>query len=426
MMNILHVNNAHFYRGGADTIYLKTAELLKEHGHNPVFFSMHWPDNLPCVTSEYFMPYVDLNAQHDILTQLKIAGRILYSFEARKRLSKLLDKYPVDIAHLHNIYHIFSPSILHELKKKKIPIVMSIHDYKLVCGSYMLLIRDPIHGKICEACCRGRYFMTVKNRCVKNSLKKSILSTLEMYLHHTVLDIYDKVDIFIATSLFIKNKIKEMGFKKESVYLPNFYDVKEIKESDAYGDNVKGEKKNYVIYVGRLHPEKGLWTLLNAAKLLYRKKKKMEIKLSGDGPMRELLHEKVRSEKINNVSFLGYIKYKDLCREIKNSLAVVLSSECYENNPISVIESFAMGIPAVAARIGGIPELVKDDETGLTFEPANAYDLSEKIEYLSNNPDKAAKMGKNARTFVEQELNAEKHYQKLMEIYKQAIGSKRL
>ncbi|MDO8281333.1 MAG: glycosyltransferase family 4 protein [Thermodesulfovibrionia bacterium] len=420
-MNILQINNNHFIIGGAATYYFMTAELLEKHGHKSYFFSMHWPKNFPCDTSEYFMPYVDLNAEHSLFNQLKIAGRILYSFEARSRLSDFLDRYPVDIAHLHNIYHGFSPSILHELKKRKIPIVMTLHDYKLVCGSYILFLRGGTRGHICEKCSDGKYFMTVKNRCVKESYKKSILTALEMYFHHKILDIYRNVDIFIAPSLFLKNKFEEMGFTKEIVNLPYFIDTEKLKKYDEKIDSQYAEKGNYIIYAGRLSVEKGLLTLLDAVKLLYDKKKDFEIRIAGEGPMNELLQKKVREDGIDNVRFLGFLKSEEVYHEMKGSLAAVLPSEWYDNYPMSIIETFAMGVPLIGARIGGIPEMVIDNETGLTFEPGNAQDLCQKLEYVLDNPGKVSIMGRNARAFVEKNLNAEDHYEKLIRIYQQAI-----
>jgi len=412
-MNILHINNFHYLRGGSEAVYFKTAELLESHGHNSLFFSTNHPETLPCKRRKYFMSYIDLNKRYNLLNQLKIAGRILYSFEARRCLSKLLDKYPVDIAHLHNIYHNISPSILCELKKRRIPVIMTLHDYKMVCTSYTLLL----DGKPCEACKGGRYLSAIKNRCIKNSLMKSILSTLEMYLHHKILDIYNKVDIFISPSLFLKSKLLEMGFKKEIIHLPNFIDVHEFTGIEKTSD----KKEKSVVYFGRLSFEKGLWTLIEAAKLMLNKRINIQIKIIGDGPIREKLQEKVKSEKINNVRFLGYIKGKGLFNEVTNGIATIIPSECYENNPVSVIESFALGVPVIGAKIGGISELVEDNETGLTFKPGSAIDLSAKIECLINNPNDALKMGQHARKFVEKELNAEKSYERLMNIYQLAL-----
>jgi len=411
-MNILHINKFHYLRGGSEVVYFGTANLLEHHGHKSLYFSMHHPDNLPCETSNYFMPYVDLVSSNGMISQIKTAGRILYSLDAKKRLSDLLNKYHIDIAHLHNIHHQISPSILHELKKRKIPVVMTLHDYKMACASYSMLA----NGRPCEACSGGRYLNAFKNKCVKESMPKSALATLEMYLHHKVLDIYSNVDIFISPSLFLKNKLKEMGFKKEIIYLPNFIDIKKF-ETIRKDNN---ERDNSVVYFGRLSTEKGLWTLLKAVKKIQRE---VKLKVIGEGSLRKELVEWVNRESIVNVNFLGYMKGEQLYKEIIKSKAVVMPSEWYENNPMSVLEAFALGKLVIGARIGGIPELVKDGETGVTFKPGDAEDLNEKIGIILADSSLLIKMGGNALRFVETELNPEKHYQKLMEIYQMAMNS---
>ncbi len=399
-------------RGGSESVYFGTSKLLEAHGHKSLFFSMHHQENSPCEISKYFVPYIDLNMNSNgIMGQLRTAGRIIYCIDAKKRLSKLLDQYPVDVAHLHNIHHQISPSILHEFRKRNIPVVMTLHDYKMVCASYSMLVNE----RPCEACSGERYFEVVKKRCVKDSLAKSIIASLEMYLHHKIFDIYDNIDIFISPSMFLKCKLEEMGFRKEIVYLPNFIDMKkfeqfkEVKTTD-----------NSIVYFGRLSFEKGLWTLLEAVKIL-NAKVRIKVKIIGDGAIRGELEGRVKDDGIDNVRFLGYLKGERLYSEIRKSLAVVLPSEWYENNPISAMEAFALKKPLIGSRIGGIPELVKNGETGYTFEPGNAEDLSEKIKKLLLDDALRIKMGHNARRFVETKLNPEKHYNGLMIIYQQAM-----
>lgn len=407
----------HYPYGGTETVIKSTAHLLEANGHKAIFFSMQHPENLYCETSEYFVSYVDFNARYNIVEQLKVAGRILYSLDSRKNLSELLDRYPVDIAHLHTINHHISPSILHELKKRKIPMVMTLHDYKMVCASYSMLV----DGRPCEACCGGKYFKAIFKRCVKDSFAKSALAALEMYLHHKILDIFDKVDVFVSPSLFLKNKIIGMGFKKDIVYLPNFIDIKKFEGIE--GEDTESHSGDSIVYFGRLSPEKGLWTLLEAAKLLSYdiEGKKIEIKIIGDGPIIDKLRLKASVEGINNVKFLGYMKGEFLYQEIKRSLAVVLPSECYENNPMSVLESFASGIPVIGSRMGGIPELVIDGVTGFTFEAGNAHDLKSKVELLMKDKIASNKLGKNARKLIENKFNAEIYFENLMRIYEKVL-----
>ncbi len=419
-LRVLHINKFHYLKGGSERSYFGTADVLIRHGHNAIFFSMSHHDNLPCSTSDYFMPDVDLNSNdRNPINQLKIALRVLYSFESKRRLSRLLDGCPVDIAHLHNIHHQISPSILHELKRRKIPIVMTLHDYKMVCASYSLLANE----RPCEVCCEKKYLKAVSRRCVKNSYTKSILAAIEMYLHHKLLDIYDTVDTFISPSLFLKNKLEEMGFKKQIIHLPNF--VKNFENGEERIDE-RNRKGISVVYFGRLSREKGLLTLLKAVKLLQDNNTvAIKVNIIGEGPLKDILKKTVEREKIHDVQFLGYMKNEALYREIKRSMVVILPSEWYENNPISVLESFALGKPVIGTKIGGIPELVKNGITGLIFEPGNARDLAEKIKYALNNPEKMVTMGETARSFAEQELNAEKYYQGLMKIYRSVIEKHR-
>jgi len=407
----------HYPYGGTEALMQSTTRLLESHGHKVIFFSMQHPDKLWSEYSDYFVPYQDLNNCDGLIKQIVATARILYSWDNRKRLAHLLNRYPIDISHLHSIYYHISPSILHELKKRRIPMVMTLHDYKMVCASYSMLS----NGKPCEACRGGKYFKAIKHRCLRSSITKSALAALEMYLHHKILDIYNNVSIFISPSMFLKNKLMEMGFNKEIVYLPNFIDTKKFEQVKNKDEGKHQE--NSVVYFGRLSPEKGLWTLLNTAKLLLHgiEDKKVEIKIIGDGPMKEKLQEKVKSENINNVRFFGYMNGEALYQEIKKSFAVVLPSECYENSPIAVLEAFALGKPVIGSRIGGIPELVMDGITGYTFEAGNANDLKSKIEILIAEENANHKLGINARELVEKKFNAEIYYENLMAVYEKVL-----
>jgi glycosyltransferase involved in cell wall biosynthesis len=404
-MRIL-VANKYFYRkGGAEFVALDTAELLRSRGHEIAHFAMAHPKNLPSEFSRYFVSNVDYERE-DAGHALKVAGRMLYSFEARARIEQLIRDFRPDVAHLHNVYHQISPSILHSLKKFGVPVVMTLHDCKVVCASYLMLAG----GKVCEACRGGRYYQCAVKACVKGSRAKSILNTFEMYFHHDLLHIYDCVDVFISPSQFHKDKIAEMGFKGRRVEkLSNFIHAENFAPRYDWGSKS-------ICYVGRLSREKGVATLIDAAGGL-----DVEVKIIGEGPQRKALQARVKSGKFSNISFLGYKSGAEFKNAIRDCMFMVLPSECYENNPLSVMEAFALGKPVVGSRIGGIPELVRDNETGVTFKPFNVQDLREKILGLLRDPDAIERMGRNARRLVEADLLPEKHYERLMEIYSQAI-----
>jgi len=405
-MKFLFCNKFFWLKGGAEVSFFETAKLLESKGHKVVFFSMKHSDNFPSPYEKYFISRVDYEGGGSIFSKIKAAGRLLYSFEAKAKIEKLIKEERPDIVHLNNIHHQISPSILHTFKKWNLPVVMTLRDYKIVCPTYSMLA----NGKPCEKCKGGRYYWCLINKCTKNSYAKSLVSVVEMYLHHKILHIYDLIDVFISPSKFLKEKLEEMGFKKKVVYLPNFIDAEDCELEYKYTQKT-------ICYFGRLSKEKGLFTLLDAMKGIDAK-----LKIIGDGSLKECLRLKVKSENSDNIYFLGYKVREELKNEIKNSMVVVSPSEWYENNPRTVLESFALGKPVVGARIGGIPELVKDNETGLTFEPGNTKDLRDKIEMLLAKPDKVVEMGKNARKFVEENFKPEKHYEQLMEIYKMAMA----
>jgi glycosyltransferase involved in cell wall biosynthesis/peptidoglycan/xylan/chitin deacetylase (PgdA/CDA1 family) len=411
-MRILLANKYFFLKGGAEHSFFQTARILRKKGHKVIFFSMKHPDNFPSEYEDYFISNVDFEDE-SLKNILRASGRILYSFEAKHKIEKLLLEEIPEIAHINNVYHQVSPSFLKTLKQYRIPIIMTLRDYKVVCASYaMLANKQP-----CEACKNGKYYHCLLKGCVKDSHLKSLLSTFEMYLHHRILHLYNLVDVFISPSQFLKNKLKEMGFDKKVVHLPNFVPV------DKFEPEYDWEERS-IIYYGRLSSEKGLFTLLEAVKDI----KDVRLKIVGDGPLRESLEQEVRSWDAGSqgkVDFLGFLSGNALRNEIRKSMFVVLPSECYENNPRTIIEGFALGKPAVASRTGGIPELVLDNRTGLTYEVRNPEDLKAKLMQMLANTQDIPRMGQNGRMMIENELNEEIHYEKLIEIYESAIMEKR-
>jgi len=409
-MRILLINKFLYPKGGDAISTLNTGKLLTAKGHKVIFWGMAHPSNPDYSYKDYFVSNVDFNKPTSLIRQIKAGLRIVYSLEAKRKIERLVKAEKPDIVHLNNFAHQISPSILDVFKKYKIPVVMTTHDYKLVCPIHFMLS----NGKPCEKCKDGKYYQCLINICTKNSRLKSLLNTIEMYLHHKILHIYDLINISIAPSFFLKNKLDKMGFRGKIVLLPYFVQLKEY--IPQYNWN-----NNSIVYFGRLSSEKGILTLIEAVKGL-----DITVKVIGEGPMKEILESKIESNKYNNINFLGYRKGESLKNEIGKSMFTISPSEWYENYPFSIIEAFSLGKPVIASRIGGIPELVKDERTGLMFEPGNSGDLRRKIEYLINKPDKIREMGQDARTFVEKELNAEKHYLRLIEIYERAIESKKL
>jgi len=405
-MRILLINKFLYPKGGDAISTLTTGKILSANGHEVVFWGMDHPDNPPYPFQEYFVSNVDYDSANGLGSRAREAMNILYSFEAKKKMAILLEKIKPDLVHLNNFAHQIGPSILDEFKKRCIPTAMTMHDYKLVCPAYRMLCK----GEVCERCKDDRFYHCAINRCTRGSFFKSMVNMAEMYLHHKVLNIYDKIDLYISPSRFLKNKVEDMGLKAEVVYLPNCVDVEGFEPSFEW-------QERSIVYVGRLSHEKGVETLINAVREI----SDVELKIIGDGPLKGYLEEKVKNKNIANVAFLGYRTGKDLHDEIRKSMFLVIPSEWYENNPLTVIEAFALGKPVIGARIGGITELVRDWETGLTHTSGDVNDLREKIGLMLDSSNKIAEIGKKARSYVECELNAEVHYQRLMKIYQRAV-----
>lgn len=406
-MKVLLVNKFVYGKGGDAHYTLNLAKLLSSKGNETIVWGMAHPSNQEYRHKELFVSNVDLdNPPAGLLPRMKIAAKVLYSFEAKKKMRKIIEIERPDIVHLNNFAHQISPSILDVFKRYSIPAVMTMHDFKLVCASYRLLSGN----KLCELCSNGKFYECFLASCVKGSAAKSLLSAAEMYLHHRVLHIYKSVKVFIAPSSFMQDKIRQMGFKGRVVHLPNFVDAEKFAPEYDYQDES-------IVYFGRLSEEKGLLTLLEAFRGL-----DFKLMIIGDGPMRKILESRAKEYGLTNVKFAGYMAGDELKREVSKGMFVVLPSEWYENCPFSVMEAFALGKSVVASRIGGIPELVLDGETGYTFDACDVRDLRAKIKLLAGSRDNMKRMGMKARSFAQNQLSPARHYDALMKIYESAIS----
>ncbi len=398
-------HNWFFVGGGADRVFFETMKLLEEHGHEVIPFSMKDKRNCDSLYKEYFVDEIDYSKIKFSLENLQTALKMIYSTEAKKKIDALIQKTRPDIAHLHNIYGRLTPSILYALKKNDVPVVMTLHDYKLICPTYNMLY----NGKPCEECKGKNFYKAIKKRCNKNSYLASFVYSLESYIH-TLLKTYIKnVEYFIVPSQFMKEKMTEYGVPENKLfYIPNFVytDTEPVFQSD-----------NYFLYSGKLLKIKGLFTLLKAMLSL----NDSYLYIAGEGDMRHEIENYIKQNSMDKVKLLGHLNNEELLTVIKNAKFIILPTECYENAPMAVLEAFTCGKPVIGSRIGGIPEMVIDGETGLLFEPGDHVQLREKIEYLLANPNRIIEIGRNAREKVEKEYNPELHYQRLIELYQSAL-----
>jgi len=382
--------------------------ILKEAGHEVAVYSRANNQNEESAYARYFPPEIETEGLGLSIEALKTAKELVSSSDAKKGLMKVIDGFKPDIAHAHNIYGRLSLSVLDALKEKRIPTVLTLHDYKILCPSYLMLN----HGKICERCKGGRFINAVLTRCHKNSLPASAIYAFESWINHRF-GKYASTKLLISPSKFLRDKVIEFGWDAGKVeYIPNFIDTSKI---------IKEEKPGrYLLYLGRLSHEKGVQTLLES---LYRTgSNRPPLKIVGDGPEKETLQAKARDMGMD-IDFTGYLSGKSLDDAITGARAVVMPSEWYENAPLSLIESFAYGKPVIGARIGGIPDMIDDGMNGILFESGNANDLKEKIEhFVSLSDDAVATMGQSARKKAESVYNPQTHYEKLISAYRRAMG----
>ncbi len=403
MSTLLNVNNYHYRRGGADVMYLEQSMLFRDAGWQVAEFAMEHPENEPSRWQRHFVDEIEFGRSYTFGQQVVRAGRVVYSRQAQRRLGALLDEVRPDVAHLHNIYHHISPSILPVLSRRGVPTVLTTHDLKLACPSYQMLTHDGI----CERCRGGRVYNVVRHRCVKESRALSTVVFAEAALHRLLKTFTRHVDRFVTPSRFYRDKFVEWGFDPSAfVHVPNYVRADRFEPATSAGDGV--------VYAGRLAPEKGLRTLVRASAL-----SGVPVRLAGTGPEAEALA--ILADELDApVDLVGYQSGQELHDLITGARATVLPSEWYENAPVSILESYALGVPVIGARVGGITELVRADETGLLFESGSVDQLADALRSISERPRAAAQeMGRAGRSWVVDHFSADAYVDRMIDVYRE-------
>ncbi len=392
-MKILEINKFYYIKGGSERHYFDVINLLKKEAYEVIPFSMKNEKNVNSDHDKYFIDNIDYSK-----FSLKNIINIFWNFEATRKLKKLIKEEKPDVAHLHNIAHQISPAIIKALKKNNIPVIQTLHDYKIVCPAYTAFR----NGQACMKCKGGKYLNCVKNKCHKNSFSKSLLMTLESYLHNRIFKAYDIIDYFIAPSEYLKNTHVKFGIPAEKIIVLNNF----ISE-DNLPKNISSKEKedDYFLYFGRLSNEKGIGLLVDVFRDL---DDNYKLKLVGDGPMRDELKRQIEKENLQEkIELLGYKKGDELINLIQNAKAVLLPSICLENMPYSMLEAMYLGKVLIASETGGIPEIIKDGENGFLFRMGSKQDLIQRIKSLDSYD--LVKISKRAKETVNK-LNSKNYY----------------
>lgn len=407
-MRILQINNCHYRRGGADVVYLNTGELLQKNGNEVFYFSQKNANNNFANTADFFVDEVSF-FDKSLLQKMRFVPKFFNSSEAKIKLNQLLDAIKPDIAHIHLYKGVLTSSILSKLKQRKIPVVITLHDFGLLCPHNIFL-----DGKmnLCMRCVNGTPLNCIIHKCNRNNLVLSAFSSFEFIYQSNLFPFQKYFNTIISVSNFSRSVHLESRKIKKSFYkLYNFF-------PDLNNITLQNEKGIYFLYFGRLSEEKGVATLLKAWRMKPRKRKLI---LVGTGEIYELLLREVIP---SDIELAGFKSGKELEQIIGNAYFSIVPSEVYENNPLTIIESYAFGKPVIGANVGGIPEIIKNGKTGFLFEMKNADDLSEKIALAEEMNDiDYSVFSNNARKFAEANFSPEKHYSELMKIYMETIDN---
>lgn len=396
-MKILMVNKFLYPRGGSEIYMLDLSRKLTDMGHEVFYFGME--DEKNTVKVKDGLEVRNLNFQSTSLKRLLYPFKTIYSIEARKKMEKLIEAINPDIVHLNNYNYQLTPSIIYAAKKYSIPIIQTIHDTNIVCPYHRLY--NFKEQRICEKCKGNRFYKCAATKCVDNSLSKSIIATIEAYTYK-YLRTYKHIKYLICPSRFMAEKLEEFGVPSRKIKVLYNFTV-------PNRGNISVDKKEQVLYFGRISEEKGINTLLQAIGHL----KNIKFIFAGAGPLSEEL------KKYPNIEYVGYKSGDELYDLISQSLFSIIPSEWYENCPMSILESFSLGTSVIGSNIGGIPELIKHNSTGLLYRTGDKEDLVSKINELYQNRNKLAEMSKQC--VVEAgKYSIDYYYENIMEVYKSA------
>jgi glycosyltransferase involved in cell wall biosynthesis len=401
-MRILYCNKYNYPFSGTEVYLFELMELMREQGHQVALFSMADPRGEPTSYDQHFVPHIDFKAKSGRGQKALRAGHAIYSTDARRRIRGMIDEFPPDVAHVRNIYHHLSPSILWELKAQNVPVLYHLNDFKLLCPSYNLVSQ----GVACEACKGGEFWHAVSSRCYPGMSARMTLA-MEAYIHRWLGTYRKCVDLFLAPSRFVRDKFVEHGWDGGKFeVLPHFQKIHALRESQAENDRP-------LLYFGRLSAEKGVDDLLRSMQKLPH----MRLIVAGDGPQRGELQELASALGLSNVEFVGQVGGAQRDALIRKSRFTVLPSHAYETLGKTILESYAEGRAVVASDMGSRRELVHQGETGFLYPPGDVNQLAAAIQSLGSTPDLAEKMGHAGWETVRRHHTPEGHYQKLLSLY---------
>jgi glycosyltransferase involved in cell wall biosynthesis len=390
-LRVVTVYNRYLNRGGEDEVFESEAKLLANRG---CYVRM--------VTEQTRVP-------SGALAKVKAASNAIWSPEWHSRFADLLVKERPDVVHVHNSFPVISPSIYYACNEAGIPVVQTLHNYRLHCPG-ALFFRD---GKVCEDCLEGGLYHAVRHSCYRGSRAQTAAVALMLGTHRALNTWNEKVDAYIALTEFARQKFIRGGLPADRIFVkPNFLDCDPgLRLSPGQG----------AIFVGRLAEQKGLWTLLEAWRRVPRE---FHLRIVGDGPLLEELSARKKGWNLPNVTIDGRLSREQVILAICRAQLLIFPSLWYECFPLALIESFACGVPVITSNLGAMAEIVENGRTGLHFRAGDPADLAEKVSWACCHPLEIESMSHASRAEFLARYTADPNFDQLMKIYRAVLGRK--
>jgi glycosyltransferase involved in cell wall biosynthesis len=406
-MRILFCNKYNFPFSGTEVYLFEVMELLRAHGHEVALFSMSNERGQPTPYDAHFVPHVDFKSEPGLWRRARQLPRAIYSTQARQKIRGMIREFRPDVAHVRNIYHHLTPSILWELKVHGIPVLYHLNDFKLLCPSYNMVS----NGEACERCKGGAFWHALPSNCYPGIGARVALAA-EAYVHRWIRSYQTCVDLFLAPSRFVREKFVEHGWDGcRFRELPHFQRAHEMVQAAPRADAP-------FLYCGRLSKEKGVDDLLRAMQCT----PELQLVIAGDGPQKQELQKLQTDLHLSNVEFVGQVSAEERDRLIRRSRFTVLPSHAYETLGKTILESYAEGRAVVASDLGSRHEFVRDGETGLLYRCGDVNQLVQSIRMLARNPEISDRMGRAGWEFVRERHTPEGHYATLFGVYEELIS----
>jgi glycosyltransferase involved in cell wall biosynthesis len=386
-LNILVVHNFYQQPGGEDQVFRDEVELLRSRGNTVSEFNVH-------------------NDEVSKLGKLTLAHKTFWNSESYQRIREIVQRERIEIAHFHNTFPLISPAAYYGARDGGARVVQTLHNYRLQCP-VATFFRD---GHVCEECLgKAVPWPGVVHKCYRDSAAASAVTAGMLAYHRFKGTWHEAVDLYIALTDFAKRKFVQGGLPETKLCVkPNFV-APDPGERSGGGD--------YVVFVGRLSPEKGIDTLIDA--WTQHLAGKVELKILGDGPLRE----KVDNDpaKSAGVVWLGRRAMFEVYDILGRAEALIFPSRWYEGLPRTIVESFACGTPVIASDLGSMKELVTPGINGQLFAAGDAAQLARHVQELLREKERLSDLRRGARAEFLRAYTADQNYPMLMEAYQRAL-----